>query len=241
MKRASLVISVVLLAGCGSVTATATAAGAATRSVQLTGTQLAAALVPGSAFPRGYRYDNSASSNSGSHLETGRAKYKLTSVSCANFSNNYGRTGFGETAVAGNSYSTLVHNYTANSGGAYDQIVYQFARADTARSFWSGLHSSIARCPAFGLGSVLGPIGSVTQRFFAAQIPGARAFGLDVTATFKILGQTLVMRVKVWIAVEGQDVFDVDAMGLGRQVPANPTPKTVLRRLIGRVLAALQL
>ncbi len=222
MRRASLVIwSVVLLAGCGSVAATAAAQAtdAASRPAQLTGTQLAAALVPGPAFPRGYRYDNSASFNSGSHLETGRAKYKLTSLSCANFSNNYGRTGFGETAVAGNSYSTLVDNYTANSGGAYDQTVYQFASADTARSFWSGLHSTIARCPSFGLGSVLGSFGSVTQRFFAAQIPGARAFGLNITATFKIVGQTMVMRVKVWIAVKGQDVFDVDAMGLVRQQP----------------------
>lgn len=40
-------------------------------------------------------------------------KYKLASVSCVVFSNNFGRSGFGETAVAGNSYGTLVGRYTA--------------------------------------------------------------------------------------------------------------------------------
>ena len=69
-------------------------------------------------------------------------------------------------------------------------------------------------------------------------MPGARAFRLDVTAIAKILGHTMVTRVQVWIAVAGQDVFDVDAMGLDRQVPANPAPKTVMRELIARVLAA---
>jgi uncharacterized protein YceK len=75
MKRARLAIPlVVLLAGCGSVAGTATTSAThstqltGTHSAQLTGTQLAAALVPGSAFPRGYRYDSSTSFNSGNRL-----------------------------------------------------------------------------------------------------------------------------------------------------------------------------
>jgi hypothetical protein len=48
----------------------------------------------------------------------------------------------------------------------------------------------------------------------------------------------LVIRVNVWIAVAAGEVFEVDAMGLDRQVPANPAPKTVMRELISRALAA---
>ncbi len=110
MKRARLAIPlVVLLAGCGSVAGTAATHSiqfTGTHSIQLTGRQLAAALVPGSAFPRGYRYDSSTSFNSGNRLESGPGRYRLASVSCAVFSDNFGRSGFGETAVAGNSYET---------------------------------------------------------------------------------------------------------------------------------------
>jgi hypothetical protein len=237
MKRAWLAIPlVVLLAGYGSVTGTA--ASAVTRSTQLTGTQLAAALVPGSAFPRGYRYDSSTSSNSGNRLENGRVKYSLASISCTEFSNTFGQTGFGETATAGNSYGTLVDNYTARSGSAYDQNVYQFASTSTARSFWHGLRSVLARCPGFGLASFLGSSGSATQRFSAVQVPGAKAFSLEVTATGKFFGVSLLMHVNVWIAVAGQDVFEVDALGINRQAPAHPALGAVMRELISRVLAA---
>ena len=115
--------------------------------------------MPGSAFPRGYRYDSSTSFNSGNRLETGPVKYRLASVSCAVFSNDFGRSGFGETAVAGNSYGTLVDNYTARSGGAYDQTVYQFISMTAARSFWRGLRSLLVRCPGFGIASFLGQAG----------------------------------------------------------------------------------
>ena len=69
-------------------------------------------------------------------------------------------------------------------------------------------------------------------------MPGARAFRLNITLIVKILGDTLAIRVQAWITVAGQDVFEVDALGLNRQVPANPAPKTVMRELISRVLAA---
>jgi hypothetical protein len=78
---------------------TARAAGQApvTKPVQLTGSQLAADLLPAGTFPSGYRYDKSTSSDSGQRLETGQAKYHLASISCTTLSNVYGGSGFGET------------------------------------------------------------------------------------------------------------------------------------------------
>jgi hypothetical protein len=153
MKRAGLAIPLLLLlTACGNLvartaTATATAvASAATHSTQLTGTQLAAALVPGSAFPRGYRYDNSNSFNSGNRLETGPVKYPLASVSCSDFSNNFGQPGFGETAMAGNDYSTFVYVKIPKSDNEYAQATYQFTSTSAARTWWRALHSALVRC-----------------------------------------------------------------------------------------------
>ena len=102
---------IVLAASALAVTAaTARAAGQApvAHAVQLTGSQLAADLLPAGTFPAGYRYGQSTSSDSGKRLETGQAKYHLASISCTTLNNVYGESGFGETAVAANSYSTLV-------------------------------------------------------------------------------------------------------------------------------------
>jgi hypothetical protein len=236
MKRAALAMPLVILLGaCGSLTQAATAtAPAATHPTQFTGTQLAAELVPGSALPRGYGYDNSSAFNSGNRPEIGPVKYKLSSVSCYDFAQNFGQPGFGETAMAGNAYATFIGDKTATSFGEYDQAVYQFTDTSAARSWWLGLHSALARCPGLGLG--LGPGGS--QRFSAVEMPGVQAFRIDVSIiAMKLPGYTGVMRVDECIAVAGQFVFEVDAVGGGRRVPANPTPETVMRALTARVLA----
>jgi hypothetical protein len=243
MKRALWAIPfLLLLTACGNLvarTATVTATGpvvpAITRPVQFTGAQLAAALVPVSAFPRADRHITNTPFNSGNHLETGPATYKLSSISCADFAINFDGTGFGETALATSSYGT---DPDAKSSGGFDQAVYQFASTGVARSFWRGLRSVVVRCPGLGAGHPPARSGaSVTQRLSAGQMPGAQAFRLDTTIVFKLAGQTLVARATVWMAVAGQYVFDVDASGFNRPVPANPAAETVLHAVIARVLA----
>lgn len=199
------------------------------QAVQLTGSQLAAALLPAGTFPRGYRYDKSTSHESGKRLETGKAKYHLASISCTTLSNVYGQSGFGETAVATKSYSTLVDNLTATSGAGFAQTVYQFANASAARSFWQGIRSVAVRCPGFGLATHLG---RSTERIVKASIRGTQAFQADFSGYLAPLG---TIRVQSLVVVRGQDVLETDAMGLARAVPASPSLRTLMIRLLARV------
>jgi hypothetical protein len=223
---------IVLAASALAVTAgTVRAAGRApvAQEIQLTGSQLAAALLPAGIFPPGYRYDKSVSYQSGKRLETGQARYHLASISCTTLSDVYGRSGFGETAVAGNSYSTLVDNLTATSGAAFEQMIYQFASASAARSFWLGLRSVAVRCPGFGLKTRLG---HGTERIVKASIRGTQAFQADFSASLAPLG---TIGIQSLIVLRGQDVFETDAVALGRAVPTSPSLRTLMTRLLARV------
>ena len=223
---------IVLAASALAVTAgTARAAGQApvAHAVQLTGSQLAADLLPAGTFPAGYRYDQSTSSDSGKRLETGQAKYHLASISCTTLSNVYGESGFGETAVAANSYSTLVDNYTATSGAVFAQTVYQFASASSARSFWLGIRSVVVRCPGFGLAT---HSDHGTERIVKVSVRDTQAFQADFSGSFALLG---TIRAQSLVVVRGQDVIEIDAMGLGRAVPASPSLRTLMTRLLARV------
>jgi hypothetical protein len=227
---------IVLVASALAVTVgTVRAAGRApvAQAVQLTGSQLAAVLLPAGAFPSGYRYDKSTSYESGKRLETGKAKYHLMSISCTMLSNVYGRSGFGETAAATNSYSTLVDNLTATSGAAFAQTVYQFASASAARSFWRGIRSVVVRCPGFGLATHLG---SGTERIVKVSIRGTQAFQADFSGSLASLG---TIGVQSLVVVRGQDVIETDAMGLARAVPASPSLRTLMTRLLARVPATI--
>jgi hypothetical protein len=199
----------------------------AAKAVQLTGSQLNADLLPAAAFPGGYRYDSSTSHESGQRLETGQVKYHLASISCRTLSNVWEQPGFGETAVATNSYSTLVDNYTATSGAAFAQTVYQFASVSTARSFWPGLRSVAVRCPGFGVAG-----GHGTERIVKASIDGTRAFQADFSASIAPLG---AVRVQSLIVLRGRYVFEVDVLGLARAVPASPSLSTLMAKLLVRV------
>lgn len=201
----------------------------AVQAVQLTGSQLAAVLLPAGTFPRGYRYDSSTSYESGNRLETGKAKYHLASISCTTLGNVYGRSGFGETAVAGNSYGTLVDNYTASSGAAFAQTVYQFASAGSARSFWQGIRSVVVRCPGFGLATRKS---GATEQVVKVSIRGTQAFQADFSVSLGAFG---TIRLQSLVVVRGQDVLEIDALGVARAVPATPSLRSLMTRLLARV------
>ena len=231
IAKVAAVIVLLAASGIAGTAGTVWAAGRApvAQAVQLTGSQLAAALLPAGTFPRGYRYDDSTSHESGKRLETGKAKYHLASISCSTLSNVYGESGFGETAVATNSYSTLVDNLTATSGAAFAQTVYQFASANAARSFWLGIRSVVVRCPGFGLATHLG---HSTERIVTVSIRGTQAFQADFSVSLAPLG---TIGLQSLVVVRGQDVIEIDAMGLGRAVPASPSLCTLMTRLLARI------
>jgi hypothetical protein len=199
----------------------------AAQPIQLTGSQLAADLLPASTFPSQYRYDASTAHESGKRLETGKAKYHLATISCTTLSNVYDGPGFGETAVATSSYSTLVGNLTATTGAVFGQSVYQFASASTARSFWLGLRSVVVRCPGFGATG-----GHGTERILKASIHGTQAFQADFSGSLTPIG---AIHVQSLIVLRGQDVIEIDALGLGRAAPTSPSLRTLMTGLLSRV------
>jgi hypothetical protein len=212
---------------------TARAAGRApaAKAVQLTGSQLAADLLSAGNFPRGYRYDRSASYESGTRLETGQAKYHLASISCKTLANHFGDSGFGETAVARNSYSTFANNKTATSGAAFGQMVVQFASASAARSFWQGIRSVAVRCPGWGSAAGGGYI-HITERIVTVSIRGTQAFQADFSGSLASFG---TLRIQSLVVLRGQDIIETDALGLGRAVATSPSLRTLMTRLLARV------
>ena len=198
----------------------------AAKAVQLTGSQLAADLLPAGNFPPGYRYDSLRSYQSGTRLETGHAKYHLASISCTTLGNHYAYSGFGETAVATNTYSTQVNNYTA-----FGQTVYQFASASAARSYWQGSRSVAVRCPGWGSAAVAGYSHGIEQ-ILNRSIRGTHAFQADFSGS---LAQVGTVRLQTLVVLRGQDVIETDVQAFGRAVPGSPSLRTLMTRLLARV------
>jgi hypothetical protein len=213
----------------------ATAAQASAPSVQLTGTQLLAALLPASSFPAGYKLNKSDDYNSGKGLENSAAKYHVSTMSCSSFSNQFGKKGFGETAVATNDYGagSLSASVSSITSKTYGQQVYQFKTSGAAVSFYKGVRSVFNRC----LGAALGEpssAGHITVRVSsAASIGGHQTFQVIIsgTASGLKLGENLA------ISQAGKDVFFAGAVGINTAVPASPSFRTVMLKLINRVSA----
>lgn len=222
---------IVLVASALAITVgTARAAGRAP-AVQLTGSQLAADLLPAGDFPAGYFYDGSASFNSGALLETGHAKYHLASIGCKTLAAHFGDSGFGETAVATSSYSTYTGKSTAANGAAFGQTAVQFASASAARSFWQGIQAVAVRCPGWGVAAVAGYV-HVTERIVSVHIRGTHTFEAYFSASFKSLG---TFRIQTLVVLRGQDIIETDALALGRALPTSPSLRTLMTLLFARI------
>jgi hypothetical protein len=224
MSIRATVVAVVTAAGLALGPATGASAAAA-RPVQLTGVQLLAALVPASAFPAGYKPSPDGRFDSGKHLETGPAKYHLSTMSCTSFGNHFGEAGFGETATAADGFEQ------ANDMRGYGQQVYQFKTSSAAASFFNGLRAIARRCPAFAFSG--NPIPVKTQVFGTAAIGGYRTFQVNQSGT--LIGSKLAINFVFTQA--GSDVFLVAVIGITVSPPASPSARTVMLKLIKRVRA----
>ena len=197
---------------------------------QLTGTQLAAALVPASYFPSGY--EKIPGQNSGSRLEHGPARYNLNTMSCKKLVINPPLTGYGETAAA---VGYVADSVPATTGitvlPTYVQVVYQFASpAAAAAYFQADSASSYLRCRSGSATVSHITITWSTQSVTKGHFDGHRAFYAHVTTTFS---DHSVSHGYVQIVLVGTDVFTVIAAG--PKVPDRPAPAAVLAALIARV------
>jgi len=190
-------------------------------SQQLTGSQVASALLPPGAFGTGYAAEKDTARNSGPHLETAGSRYRLATLGCNAFEADYTRTGFGETAMATNSVD--------NPDGvpAYGQIVYEFRTGSAAAGFLGGLREIGGRCGSFNRGD-----GARIQLRIVpvASVGGHPAFWLDETITLS--GYT--SRVDSLLTAAGTDVFGIASIGLVSAPPTKPAPAALLARLIAR-------
>lgn len=209
-----------------------TAATADASTVQPTGVQLKSALLPASDFPSGYTAGGAT--DSGSHLASGKVKYNLATVSCSTWENNFGSSGFGETATATDTVSQSASSVLSLS--AFGQLVYQFKTSSTASRFYAGLHGLASRCTTIH-SSQGGVTATAKVRVVSARsIDGHAAFWIDETISASGLSD-LSGHANTLITVAGTDVFAIATTGFGAAPPAKPTPASLLVKLITRVQA----
>lgn len=195
-------------------------------SGQLTGTQLGQVLLPQSDFPAGFALASSTAISSGDTLSSSPAQWVLTSMSCADFVNHLGNTGFGETAVAGNSY--------VGQKQAFDQGVYQFGSPAAASSFVAGISALAGRC-----GSFTAPANGATGTFALKAAPAAAVGGhpsLQLMQTGTISGSAVTL--DSLFTVSGVDVFVGATVGLGAAAPTSLAKETIVYDLMKRQAAA---
>jgi hypothetical protein len=227
-------VAAAALAACAAVAITGSAiampSGRSSAATQITGSELSALLVPASALPHGYKLESNSRHDSGSRLETAAAKYDLARMSCAAINDDNGKTGFGESALAEAGY----FNSSGLHGTGVFQQVYQFRAAKAAASFWHGLRAIIIRCPGFGEAASIDP-GKIVQRVEVVRYRGGEAFEVDMTETKPQAGT--VNTVMLFVPA-GDDVFTVGVIGYSRPVPADPSTRTLMSKLVARVSAA---
>jgi hypothetical protein len=195
-------------------------------SGQLTGNQLQTVLLPQSYFPAGFTLSSSSAVSSGGSLSSSPAQYDLATISCATFVNHLGNTGFGETAMAFDSF--------LGNSQAFDQVVYQFGSASAASGFVAGIKALAGRCRSFTASS-----NGATGRFSlqatdAAPVGGHPSLRLLQTGT--ISGSSLTL--DTLFTGSGVDVFAGAAVGLGASAPASLAKETIVYNLMKRQAAA---
>ena len=196
---------------------------------QVTGVKLASALLPATAFPSGFTV--TAHSDSGRHLETAPARYHLGVMTCVRFATSSGQSGFGETATASDVRGRLFGGFSTGSSESFRQMVYQFASARAARSYFQGLQTIAGKCGAWRL---QGPGGSSPS----AGAASASADGASLQVSASLSTQAGTAQLQALVVLNGADVFEVDAAALNRDVPATPALDSLAHQLITRVHAA---
>jgi hypothetical protein len=194
---------------------------------QLTGTGLESVLLPASDFPSGYTASSSGATTSGGSLTSGAAQYPLATVSCSDFVQHLGSTGFGETGMASDS--------VAAANQAYDQAIYQFSTPAEASAFVAGISPLAVRCPSFT--APITSTTSTTMRMKAA--PGDSVAGrptVELRQTAKANGSALTL--DTLFAASGVDVFVVSGVGFGAAAPVDPAKETIIYSLMKRQAAA---
>lgn len=200
-------------------------------NTQLTGKQLAAALLTSSDVPAAGFTVDAGSSDSGGSLTTAKAKFAPATMSCADLQNDLGGGGFGETA-----WSTDGLIYPAGKEILTD-TVYQFADSQAADAFYSALN---ARVNSAACRTVTIELQSFSTTFTVTVVPAQPGVGQEDFANTQIgtvNGKPNALVVTV--ALDGPDVLMVGADKQDHStVAADVDTGSLLAKLIAKVAAA---
>jgi len=211
--------------------------------VQLTGIQLAAALLPVSDFPAGYEVTD-LSANSGSWLNTQQLGVSATKASCrlgmiTDFAGDGGAFVFGlySTAVAINSFELPAYgtgvatsSFLRNSAGGsirtvslyLGEAIYQFSSAAKAEVFFSAARTCLIDNEPWSNGVDMAPVN------------GDQAVTADLTAPSDVSGYSWAT--SPLFVLHGTDVFAVSAGSFPSKGPATiPGAAEWISELIDRV------
>jgi hypothetical protein len=200
----------------------------AAASGQLTGTQLQTVLLPQSYFPAGYTVSASSAVSSGGKVETAPAAHPFATMTCAYFLEHLGNTGFGESAIASDSF------VGPGSTQGFDQVVYQFPVTSQAPAFLSGARSLASRCKSF-TASDDGTTGTFAMTAAAAPAVAGHP-SLDIEEIGTLNGGKVTL--DTLFTASGTDVFAVAALGLGGAPPSAPARSSLNYALMKRQAAA---
>jgi hypothetical protein len=226
-RRTALVT--VVLAGFLAAVAGCAARSPAGPEAQLTGVQLAAALLPQSYLPADYPFDRNGSTNSGDSLFTAPADANWASAGCA-AQTAVDRMALGETAYA-NSYHAKGSRSTLWL--AYGQTVRQFKAPAAAGAVFAGLRAAMARCTSFTV-RVGSYHDSVSQQVTTEPpVDGHKAFLLRSSVTVIPSGDRYLE--SMLFVLDGPDHVVVSQESCGSPLPASRPLAAMAATLIPQV------
>jgi hypothetical protein len=231
--------SLVALGGTAVVVGTGLLAGpaalaAAPGAVQVTGTRLASALLPGSAFGSGYGVMDEQ--DSGRTLVRS-ADASVRTASCAYYSLLLGDStilgrhtsfAFGATAEA----TDLGWPWSSSTDRSYRQTVYQFASPRIAASVYAQAYAKYASCRTFALSGARFRLESESK----TRAGSYQAFQIAQSISYPGSGLP-VYGAGTLITVDGADVFIVREQAVRTAPPASTTLTVLTVRLVARVQA----
>jgi hypothetical protein len=150
-------------------------------------------------------------------------------MSCRDFWALLGAAGYGETATA----SDILVNAKAQ---VYRQIVYQFASARAASSFFGQEEAKYPKCRSFAISNRGVTLRVTVKSMSKTRIGGHQAFQVAQTDSFSNLPANPLYSY-LSFTVDGADVFIVTAENGRNSPPANPSLSAFTLRLIARVAA----
>jgi hypothetical protein len=182
------------------------------RTPQVTGSQLASALLPASAW--GTTFSTIATLSTGKRLHSTKVTSTVPRMSCGYYENNIFTSGFGNTAGAGANYTNSDPRLTYPEsilGGSQD--VLQFAASGPAASYFGQAEAKYGGCGSFSFADGdtnpgAGQISISTLSVTATKVGGDRAFvAIEQAAESARPGRLLYYNVLFTLA--GTNVYEL--------------------------------